>query len=71
MSVNQHHSRELSAVKGMWLLNPWNVTSMPEEMVYIYIFLVLNDLNKCMWLVATILESIALEFCIPSYHQCV
>ena len=38
MSVNQHCSRELSAVKGMWLLNPWNVTSVPEEMVFIYFF---------------------------------
>ena len=70
MSVNQHCSRELSAVKGMWLLNSWNVTSVPEEMVFIF-FLVLNDLNKCMWLVATILESTALELCILSYHQCV
>ena len=70
MSVNQHCLRELSAVKGMWLLNPWNVTGVPEVMVFIF-YLVLNDLNSCMWLVATILESIALEFCIPGYHQCV
>lgn len=34
-------------------------------------YLVLNDLNSHMWLAATTLESIVLEFSIPSCYKCV
>ena len=47
----------------MWLSSAWNVASVHEELnVLFYLVLINWNLNRYMWLAATVLDSIGLDY---------
>lgn len=49
------------AIRHMWLLSTWNVTSASEELNFLNLIVINLNFNSYILLVATILDSTALE----------